>query len=54
MNHLSLSAPSADGTHRSRRPWRPVSLVFLIASFALWPNSTPLAQERVLGKYVLD
>ena len=48
MNHLSLSAPSADGTHRSRRPWGFVSLVFLIASFALWPNSTALAQERVL------
>jgi TRAP-type C4-dicarboxylate transport system substrate-binding protein len=25
-----------------------VSLVFLMASFALWPNSNPLAQERVL------
>jgi TRAP-type C4-dicarboxylate transport system substrate-binding protein len=45
---VSLSAPSADGTHRSRSPWRFVSLVFLIVSFALWPNSAPLAQERVL------
>jgi TRAP-type transport system periplasmic protein len=48
VNRFSLSTPSADGTHRSRRPWRFVSLVLLIASFASWPNSTPLAQERVL------
>jgi TRAP-type transport system periplasmic protein len=48
MNHLSLSTPSADGTHRSRRPWQFVSLVCLSALFALWPNSTSLAQERVL------
>ena len=48
MNHLSLSAPSADGTRRSRRRLQLVSLVCLIASFALWPNATSLAQERVL------
>lgn len=48
MNHLSRSAPSADATHRSRMPWQFVSLVFLIALFALWPNPTSLAQEQVL------
>ena len=48
MSQSGLSAPCADAMHRSRTPWRFVSLVFLIAALALWPNSTPLAQERAL------
>src|SRR5215470_4188560 len=48
MDYLSLSARSVDGPHCSRGPWQFLSLVVLIASFALWPNSAPLAQERVL------
>ena len=48
MQHLSLSAPFAGGMHHSRKPWQFVSLVCLIASFAVWPNSKSLAQERVL------
>jgi TRAP-type C4-dicarboxylate transport system substrate-binding protein len=48
MNHSSLSAPSAGGANRSRKPWQFVSLVCLFASFALWTNSPSLAQERVL------
>jgi TRAP-type transport system periplasmic protein len=48
MKHLSLAALLAGGRRRSRRPWQFVSLVCLIASFAVWPNSTSLAQERVL------
>src|SRR5262245_35769091 len=48
MKDLGLSVPFADGMHRSRRRWQFVSLVVLIASIALWPNSASLAQERVL------
>jgi TRAP-type transport system periplasmic protein len=48
MSNLSLSAASADETHRGRRRWLLASLFCLLVPFILWPNSAPQAQERVL------